>query len=632
MRNARIVLMTVMFLSVTGVLVKFGVDWTVESAVSRDSVKVAERWASFAASRLPRIEELIEDGLPDDEQMRVIEEVRAVGDVFRFKLFDDTGRLSLVSDDKALTSGAGVAAEADPEPVAVLASGEPIIEVKDGRAKPDRPPVYVEAYIPVLDSKQKVIGVAEVYVDQTETYAYFYASFQLFGIILGGGITLIIAVPLAIAQLNRLAKEKAQQNAEYLARFDPLTGVMNRREFAEQFGRAGDKKFAAVAFIDIDRFKQINDGHGHAVGDAMLSHIADVLKRSAGLGDLIARFGGDEFVLALRDNDETAIHRRMNRLLRDCAQEISHEGVSVSASVSVGVSLLEGGGDLDTALTESDAALYAAKAAGRNQYAIYGVEMGERLQSRRRIEARVRAALADQEYALHFQPLVEAGSGQLVGYEGLLRLQDEDGQAISPMDFIPVAEELGLISELGRWVIETGVREAATWDNDAKVALNLSSAQFQPGDLPEIVRDALHASGLPARRLELEITESLLLSDEAAIKMQLDQLQELGVSIALDDFGTGFSSLAYLWRYNFNKLKIDQSFVAALEHSPERAEELIETIVMLSRRLGMEVTAEGVETSEQSAKLREIGCDTLQGFLYGRPGPVQRDAESKSVA
>lgn len=622
MRLLRFSLLFALLATAVGACVQVGVYWTVESAVKRDAVEKAERWGEFIRGRLPRIEALVSTGRPDPEQMQSIRDVRTLGDVFRFKLFDGQGRLTLVSDDSNLSGPAGVADTSDPEPLMVLATGRPVVEFKDGRAKPNRPDYYAEAYVPIFDARGATSGVAEVYVDQTATHQYFVSSFRTFGGLLALACIVLVATPSAAYFFQRRAAERAKGDAEYLARYDALTGVMNRREFVSSLQADDARPLSAIAFLDLDRFKQINDTHGHAGGDALLIHVAEVLKRCAGPDDLVARFGGDEFVIAMRDLPADTIDQRMTSILRQCEKSVRCGNASLSGAVSIGVSLCDGDVDLDTALSQADAALYSAKESGRNQYAIYGVEMGERLRQRRRMEKRLRDALQNEEFALHYHALIDTSNNQITGFEALLRLDDEDGSPIPPSDFIPIAEELGIISKIGRWVIETGVREAASWDSDQKISLNLSPLQFDTGDLPSIVVDALAASGLPPGRLELEITETVLLRNEREVQLQLDRLQELGVSIALDDFGTGFSSLGYLWKYGFDKLKIDRSFVSALDHSPERAAEIIETIILLGRRLGMKVTAEGIETDAQAQKLRDMGCDQLQGFLFGKPAPL----------
>ena len=615
------------------IVVQLGVAWTVDRVIARDAVQKAQHWADHAARRIPRLETLMETGIPDFQQHGIIRDIRDFGDVFRFKLFDGAGRLVLVSDDGNLAGPAGRADTADPEPLAVLRSGQPIVAMKDGRGKADRPDIYGEAYVPVRGEDGAPRGVVEVYVDETATHRFFLTSFRVFGAVVALACILLTTAPaLAFLRQRRLARA-ARGDAEYLARFDALTGVLNRREFMAR-AAAADPPLGAVAFIDLDAFKQVNDTHGHAVGDALLCHVAEVLRITAGPGDLVARFGGDEFLVGIREAEAGRLDARMRATLRRCEDAVVCNGATVRGAVSIGVHLAGQGESLDSMLNHADTALYAAKAAGRNQYAIYGVEMGERLRQRRRVEARVRAAAEDGDLALHYQPLVDAATGRLQGYEGLLRLNDDDGVPIPPATFIPVAEELGLISRIGAWVIATGVRDAAGWEGDLRVSLNLSPLQFGLGDLPGVVRDALRDSGLDPRRLELEITESVLISDPESLELQIDQLQEMGVSISLDDFGTGFSSLGYLWRYGFDKIKIDRSFVSALDHSPERATDVIETIVLLSRRLGMEVTAEGIETAEQARRLRALGCDRLQGYLFGRPAPLtaapRRDASARS--
>ncbi len=316
------------------------------------------------------------------------------------------------------------------------------------------------------------------------------------------------------------------------------------------------------------------------------------------------------------------IEPRVRTILKHCSQPLLAEGVSITSSVSIGVASISESNSLPDTLAEADAALYFAKSAGRNQFAIYGDSMGEQLRRRVELETLVKNATENGSFTIDYQPLVAGDDFHLIGYEALLRLKNEDGKSIPPLDFIPLAEDMGLIDKIGSWVIYTATKDISMQPGELKVSVNLSVVQFRSGDLPKVVADALSKSGLPANRLELEITESLLLGDDPVILYQIDALREMGISIAMDDFGTGYSSLGYLWRYGFDRIKIDQSFVSGLQNSPERSLEILESVVMLGKKLGMEVTAEGVETEEQSKILAKLGCDVLQGFKFGKPGPM----------
>ncbi|MEP2641601.1 bifunctional diguanylate cyclase/phosphodiesterase [Roseobacter sp.] len=602
------------------VMVTFTVARSVDRAIVRESVDKAEYWGRYMASRVPDLPGLIMTGIPTQEQRRVIREVRDVGDIFRFKLFDATGRLALVSDDVNIVGAAGLAEIADAEPMQVAQTRMPIVEVFDGTAKPDRPDLYSEAYIPLMDVRGRLIGVVEVYVDQTRTRSYFAKSFHDFSLMLVGVIAVVLAVPGIAFCVQRVFALRAHRDATFLAQFDPLTGVLNRREFSQRTETLhAEGRLTVVCFIDVDRFKSINDTHGHAAGDAFLAHVSQVLRSNCHPGDLLGRFGGDEFVIGFDGIDiETAVHRA-RAMLKHSAEQVEIRGVTLSGSISIGMAKLEPGDSFETALNNADAALYHAKSAGRNDFAVYGEEMGAELRLRHALEARIRAAARDCEFEIVYQPLVDGRTRSVIGHEALLRLSDVDGSAISPSVFVPLAEDLGLITEIGAWTIRTATQQAATFAADHMLAINLSSTQFRSGALVDTVREALEASGFPAAQLELEITESLLLDDSPMVALQIDSLKEMGVAIAMDDFGTGFSSLSYLWKYGFDRLKIDRSFVAALDDHSQASREIIETVVLLGERLGMNITAEGVETVEQARLLSDLGCDVLQGYYFGKP-------------
>lgn len=616
------VALCVCVIAAISVVVGLSINSAVERVVMRDASDKAEHWGDYAVERIPGIEELVQTGTPTDEQRDVIRKIRAVGDIFRFKLFDANGRLSLISDDTHIMDPAGVTADEDPEPKQVAQTGRPIIEVYDGSQKPDRPDLYAEAYVPLTAADGTVLGVVEVYVDQTATRAYFLASFRTFGIMLIAFTSLVFVVPGAAFLLQRFLARKSQQTAEFLARFDPLTGVLNRRAFMDQAKNLiVDQGKAVVCYLDLDRFKQINDKYGHAAGDAFLAHVSQVLRLNCRSDDLLARFGGDEFVIVFQNIDIQSVIQKVRIILLECAKEVVIGDTRLTGSISIGLAERNAGESLDQTLSNADAALYHVKAAGRNDFAVYGCEMGEELRRRHKREARLREAAKNCDFEIHYQPLVSDMGGTVIGHEALLRLKDDDGQPISPVVFIPLAEELGLIDTIGKWTIETATRTMAASASDRMLAINLSTIQFRSGELVGIVKHALQASGFPAHQLELEITESLLLEDSPHVAMQIDTLKEMGVAIAMDDFGTGFSSLSYLWKYGFDRLKIDQSFVAALDDHPVRSREIIETVVLLGTKLGMKITAEGVENARQAELLSSLGCDVLQGHHFGMASP-----------
>jgi diguanylate cyclase (GGDEF)-like protein len=386
----------------------------------------------------------------------------------------------------------------------------------------------------------------------------------------------------------------------------------------------------AVHYVDVDRFKDINDTLGHDTGDELVRQIARRLGAIAGPRELVARIGGDEFALVQRPAaDEQSVVRFAERLMATIAEPCQARGHDIATTASVGVLWLparrgesaDAPADAVTALKCADIAMYQAKAQGRNRYCVFDPSMDSELQERRRIEQRVRHAVANDGFELHFQPLFDAGDRTLTGFEALLRLPAGDGGMIPPVTFIPVAENMGLISTIGARVLERACEAARGWPDHLKVAVNLSPAQFADGSIVATVRAALTRTGLAPGRLELEITEGLLLTHTETVMRELVELKALGASIVMDDFGTGYSSLSYLWRFPFDKIKIDRSFIGALSEGDESVRDIVRTIVSLGQSLQMRVTAEGVETDGQADYLAALRCDQLQGFLLGRPVP-----------
>ena len=425
-------------------------------------------------------------------------------------------------------------------------------------------------------------------------------------------------------------RRRATERIRYLAEHDPLTGLANRRRLHEQLegelesSRRQGTKFA-VHVIDVDRFKTVNDLFGHAEGDRLLVDLATCLRQEARESDMIARIGGDEFVILQAGiADARDAGALAGRLLGAVSARLAETGTrALAATVSIGIALApDDGTTAEALLSHADMALYQVKSTGRNGFAFFNTEINEAQLARRRMEAELRRACERGEMAVHYQPLLEIASDQVVGFEALARWR-WNGEEISPAVFIPVAEESGSIVEIGRFVLREACREAAGWPAKLRVAVNISALQIQDGGLPDLVATVLEETGLEAGRLELEVTESLLLANAEAATEVLARIRALGVTISLDDFGTGYSSLATLRMFPFDKIKLDRSFVNDLGRLGE-AEAIVMAVLGLGRALDVSVVAEGVETEEQAAMLRAAGCSLLQGYLIGRPAPIAR--------
>ncbi|HYF56161.1 MAG TPA: PAS-domain containing protein, partial [Salinarimonas sp.] len=420
-------------------------------------------------------------------------------------------------------------------------------------------------------------------------------------------------------------RRKAEARIAHMARHDALTELPNRlllRERMEEALRiqAREGQAFAVLCLDLDQFKAVNDTLGHPVGDALLRQVADRLRAITRAGDTIARLGGDEFAIiqpVAHPHEAEALARR---IVEAVGLPYAVEGNHVVVGTSIGIALAPGdGADPDTLFKNADLALYRAKPEGRGVARFFEPEMDAQIKRRRRLELDLRAAHDGQQFELWYQPQVDAATGVVGGFEALLRWRHGERGLVSPADFIPLAEEIGLIVPLGEWVIRRACADAALWPVDVRVAVNVSAAQFGSRSIEKVVLTALAATGLDPRRLELEITESVLLTDTEATLATLHRLRGIGVRISLDDFGTGYSSLSYLRRFPFDKIKIDRSFVRELERADSAA--IVEAVVDLAAKLGMATTAEGVETAEQLALVRAKGCTEVQGYLFSPPRP-----------
>ncbi|HXW24349.1 MAG TPA: EAL domain-containing protein, partial [Xanthobacteraceae bacterium] len=423
-------------------------------------------------------------------------------------------------------------------------------------------------------------------------------------------------------------RKAAEARINHLARFDALTGLPNRTILRncmdEALAGCRPDRMCAIHFIDLDQFKQVNDTLGHSRGDLLLVAVAERLRTAVRDSDVIARFGGDEFVVlqsSVKSPEEaSALATRILRALRG-TYELDGHVVMVSASSGISIAP-RNGTDADRLLRNADMALYRAKSERRGTWRWFEPEMEADAQARRNLELDLRSATESDAFDLYYQPLFDLRTRRIVACEALLRWPHRERGMVSPAEFIPVAEEMGLIVEIGNQVLRKACLECGRWPDDVRVAVNLSSIQFGRSNIPALVRETLAATNLPARRLEIEITETTLLQDTRRTRAELRQLEALGVSISLDDFGTGYSSLSYLHSFPLHKVKIDQSFLQDLGDN-ERRLTLLRGMARLSAELGLRVVIEGVETEEQLALVAaEDSVDEVQGYLLGRPLPA----------
>ena len=435
-----------------------------------------------------------------------------------------------------------------------------------------------------------------------------------------------------ICTLRAHAQRKAvEDKLAFLAHHDPLTRLPNRVLLRERFEvaieRASDDKLAML-FLDLDSFKEINDSLGHALGDELLVSVSKRLQQCLDINHTISREGGDEFVVLLPNIACIEQVSHVAQKMLDAARESFDIGNNtLHTSFSIGISMYPSdGADFETLRTNADIALYRAKENGRNNYRFFTQQMNVDAKRRMQIQTDLHSALRNQDFRLHYQPQIDIGSGRIIGMEALLRWQHTNGELVPPGQFIPVAEQSGLIIPIGEWALEQACRQAVMWQTqglpDLVMAVNLSALQFRHGNIAETVAEVLAMTGLAPSSLELELTESILLQDTEASIKTLHTLKEIGVKLSIDDFGTGYSSLAYLKRLAVDKLKIDQTFVRDLSEDTDN-QEIVRAIIQLGHILKLEIIAEGVETEEQLTYLRAFDCDQMQGYLFSKPLPPE---------
>ncbi len=598
---------------------------TINSLLYQGATSTAQKWARYLAANVGDLEQIARGELPSTASMAFLKAAQKSGDVFRYEIFNRDGYSQLISDSTniRLVDLSEYSAEA----ARSVSTGQPIVDTIDGGSA-GWPAFYARAYLPIV-ADHRVLAIVGAYVDQTELRDRFHRTFLTAATALCIMTGLAFMLPLVGWYRWTKRKHYLDRRIRFLAHHDALTGLENRTRLVETL----DQAFAtlplrgsrfAVHFIDVDRFKDFNDVYGHAGGDFVLKTIAERLRAVIRRGDAVARLGGDEFVVIQSNidgkDDAERFARRLTAAL-DLPMQFNEN--AIAATVSVGVALApEDGNNPERMLKSADLALYKGKADGRNCIRFFQPEMDAELQARMKIERLIHDAVLHDRFVLHYQPIYELSDRRLNGYEALIRLPKEDGTLIPPAVFIPVAEELRLIDNIGAWVLREACRTAMTWPDHLTVAVNLSPTQFSAGTIDDVVAAALKELGLAAHRLELEITETLLLVNTESVIVQLQKLKAMGVAIVMDDFGTGYSSLGYLWRFPFDKIKIDRSFMQDFGDPGGEAGTVLKSVIALGRELHMRVTVEGVETAEQVAFLGETAGDEVQGFFFGRPIPA----------
>jgi diguanylate cyclase (GGDEF)-like protein len=601
-------------------------QWTTVRLVHEDARGNARDWAYFLAANVSDLKEIAAGELPSVTSTAFLDAARKSRQVFRYVIYNRRGYSQFVADSRQI--GSVDMSELSAEAARAVNTRQTVIDTAESNT-PDTPEYFARAYVPVIVDGEAV-GVVAAFVDETDQRALFQSTFLIAVVALSGLTALAFAIP-AIAWYRRTReKQHSDRRIRYLAHHDALTGLTNRARLIERLENIltmlpplGTQ--LAVHFIDLDHFKDVNDSLGHDCGDFLLKNVAARLRNVVRVDDVVARLGGDEFVvLQSHVTSKVQAQHFAERIIAALSQPLHFGQHQLRVEVTIGIAMApQDGNTAERVLKSADLALYTGKSAGRHCAHFFTPEMDDALRERLSLEKLLRDAAATGHFELYYQPVFEKGGTRLVGYETLLRLPAPDGSLILPDRFIVLAEEMRLIDRIGAWVLNQACRTAVTWPSDLTIAVNLSPAQFESGDIVGTVAGALKETGLAPSRLELEIVEKLLLDSSESTMRQLHALKELGVSIVMDDFGTGYSSLAYLWKFPFDKIKIDRSFIQHLANSGSReVETVIKTIIALGRELHMRVTVEGVETRPQADFLESVDADQLQGFFFGQPMPA----------
>ena len=490
---------------------------------------------------------------------------------------------------------------------------------------PPTKPSLVSSYFHPIYADKGLAGVLEIELDHEAIAVSLASAFRIMSIELTLILALAVTPPLVFGWHKSVERRRAERAARHLAFHDPLTHLPNRRYVYEEIERrlkeiADSNESMALLYLDLDGFKMINDSLGHAAGDDLLRQTSGRLTALLGAGDLLARPGGDEFLILPKIGATSeAVRDLAAEIIESLCKPFEIDDQIASIGVSVGIVLADKSWcSRDQLLHAGDVALYEAKAQGRHRAIFFEFSMEERLNQRRKLENDLRLAVSRDELILHYQPQFDVKTKALTGFEALVRWQHPTRGLLPPSEFIQIAEDLKLIGTISRWVVHRACQDARTWSLPLKVAVNISAIEFEEASLISTINDALAHSGLDPERLEIEITETVLMNNTDVVVHLLNHIRKLGVSVAMDDFGTGYSSLGYLCKFPFDKLKIDRSFLISSDN-PEQSQRIVEAIVKLGRSLNLNVVAEGVETSQQLSMLDELACDQAQGFYLGRP-------------
>ena len=585
----------------------------------------AQDWSDYLSRNLQDLAAIARGEAPSSQTVSYLEQARQMGGVYLFRVYDSEGRLKLRSDDFYNRLGFNQPIEKiDRNLAAALRHGQAATFLSEGQVIGD-PDYFAATILPVKDGG-RIAGWLTIHVDQSERHALFLALAAKVSLAMGA---LLSVAPLLGFWYRTRQKSRAERRIEHLESRDPVTGLANRTAFMKQVGERlaamkSDGPLLALIKIELSGHEAIDQSLGHEASDRVITALAGRLLAMTPQGGLAARL--DHWRLAVLVTgvaDPIDILRFAKDIATELGTPIDWQGQRLSVQALAGIALAPVDGTTAEELSRSARlALDFCREPGSPGYGFFNPQVVQASRRRMDVQRALNDAVAAQSFRLEFQPVYKIKTGELTGFEALMRLEDPRLGPISPAEFIPAAEQSGLISRLGAWCLEEACRVAAEWPAHLVVAVNLSPSQFYSGTLISDVHRALGMAKFPAYRLEVEITEGTLLRESEIVMEQLRILREMGVAVVLDDFGTGYSSLSYLWKFPFSKIKIDRAFVAALDTAAS-ARGVLRSIVRLGRGLGLSVTAEGIETTKQLTALRELGCDLAQGYLLGRPARVE---------
>ena len=596
--------------------------------LKQDGLETAQAWSDYVTetydfrggdtanttSKPPKISEKSEDGL-------------------RYRLLGSDGELIYDSAaEQASDLSHRIAVELEAGGWAHLLSGEPLVLIlRESVGKP--PPTYANVFVPILEDGE-ALGVVEVNINQTMMAERFDHVFRITALVTVALIVLGMGIPGGLLWHNAIARRKVEQQVDYLDHHDSLTGLVNRKTLTPRLTAIlnendAENQRVGVLCVGIDGFKSINDSLGHQVGDVLLRELADRLRAATRDGDIVGRVTGDEFaVIAPGFDSAEELVEFAEDLRMVTAEPFEAKGQLVSPSISIGIAISpEDGDDAALLIKRATVAQNWAKNEKQGTIRIFDKEMDAAVNHRFTLEMDMRRALEDDQFRLLYQPQIDLRSGDLVGCEALVRWDHPELGLVLPGRFIPIAERTGFIHDLGAWILSKACEDAVTWPKPISIAVNLSPAQFANGETDDVIAKVLEETRLDPSRLEVEITEGLIINDTQQALKALHKLRALGVSVAMDDFGTGYSSLSYLTLFPYTKLKIDRSLLLRIDEDPNVAS-VIRSMVELGKSLDMKVVCEGVETLSQAAALTQTGCGLVQGHLFAKPMPSAELAEN----